>query len=131
MSDQPEQLELTEVTGELLPEQAAFLSAFRKTKLNTRQACEYAGVTRKTVNRWIAEHAAFSAEYDECKEGLIDDVESTFMSHIFNSDGKKRTGSLSAIMFFLKTKGKARGYVETQEITDPNRTTEIKIQWGE
>jgi hypothetical protein len=34
-------------------------------------------------------------------------------------------------MFFLKTKGKARGYVETQEITDPNRTTEIKIQWGE
>jgi hypothetical protein len=131
MSDQPEQLELTEVTGKLLPEQSAFLSAFRKTKLNTRQACEYAGVTRKTVNRWIAEHAAFGAEYDECKEGLIDDVESTFMSHIFNSDGKKRTGSLSAIMFFLKTKGKARGYVETQEITDPNRTTEIKIQWGE
>ena len=44
----------------------------------------------------------------EARESLIDDAESELQKQMFK-------GNITALIFFLKTQGKVRGYVERQE----------------
>jgi len=47
---------------------------------------------------------------EEARESLVDDAESELQRQMFK-------GNITALIFFLKTQGKARGYVERQEFT--------------
>ena len=66
--------------------------------------------SRMTVYRYINKYATVKEAYEEANESNIDFVETKLMEQI----GK---GNITAIIFFLKTKAKHRGYVERQEPT--------------
>lgn len=66
-------------------------------------------VSRKTIYNWINGNAKFMEAFQDQIEALIDFAESKLLSSISN-------GSDTATIFFLKTRGKTRGYVEKSEI---------------
>lgn len=68
-------------------------------------ACERAGVGRSTYYRWRDSDAEFRERADEITETQVDFVESKLLQQI-------NDGDTTAIIFYLKTKGKKRGYNE-------------------
>ncbi len=73
-------------------------------------AAEKAGVDRRTVSRYIKEFPAVAEAVEDAQEKLYDTVESKLFEKI-------EAGDLTAIIFFLKTRCKHRGYIERQECT--------------
>lgn len=72
-------------------------------------ACKQVNVARSTYYKWMEEDKEFKREVDDIANIAIDFAESQLHKQI-------RDGNTSATIFYLKTKGKARGYVERQEI---------------
>ena len=67
-------------------------------------------MSRQTLYKYINDHPTVQAALDESRETMIDNVESKLYS-------KALAGDTTSMIFFLKTQGKARGYVERQEVT--------------
>lgn len=84
---------------------ASFLSALKASKGIIQTACDACGITRAMFYRWRDGDSDFKAKYDDVNEGQIDKVESKLLSKIDDGD-------TTAIIFYLKTKGKSRGYSE-------------------
>jgi AcrR family transcriptional regulator len=87
------------------------------------------GVNRGSIYNWCAKDARFQKALDEANETFIDLAEDQLQRLIrgtpkleINEAGNKVFAgweippSESAIMFYLRTKGKKRGYTERQEI---------------
>lgn len=72
-------------------------------------ACGKAGVSRQTFYNWKKEDEEFAKEVDDVDEEIIDVVESKLLSQINDNN-------LTAIIFYLKTKGRKRGYVEQTDV---------------
>ena len=72
-------------------------------------ACKKAGVSRFTYYDYYKKDEKFRTEVDSIKEVTLDFVESMLLENI-----KKK--EQASIIFYLKTKGKSRGYTEKQEI---------------
>lgn len=75
---------------------------------NVSATCEALGIARKTFYEWKAKKKKLADALEEVDESLIDFAENKLMQHIQNDD-------LQATMFFLRTKGRKRGYVEKTE----------------
>ena len=73
-------------------------------------ACKKADIPRSTFYKWINEDEAFAIAVNDIENIALDFAESQLHSQIGN-------GNTSATIFYLKTKGKKRGYIERQEIT--------------
>ena len=73
------------------------------------QACKMVGVSRVTYYDYYKNDPEFKKEIDEIQNVALDFAESQLHKQI-------RDGSTSATIFYLKTKGKNRGYIERQEI---------------
>ena len=69
---------------------------------------------------WIDDDKDFENEVRDVNEELLDFAESQLMHHI-------NKGNLTAIIFYLKTKGQSRGYIEKQYIQQRQMTAPIKI----
>lgn len=69
------------------------------------QACRATGVPRGTHDDWLRHDAEYRARVEECYEVQTDFVESQFFKAI-------KEGSVPAMIHYLKTKGKRRGYQE-------------------
>lgn len=91
---------------------ADFLIAYENSLGVLKTACEMSGMCRKTIWEWRKKYPEFDAACHECEETALDFVESKMFKKIDRGD----KGSESLIIFYLKTKGKHRGYVEKQEI---------------
>lgn len=78
-------------------------------------ACEMAGVCRMTYNRWIKADEDFAAKIKDMADFQCDFVESKLLKKI-------EEGDTTAIIFYLKTKGKKRGYT-----TNPEKDSAIKL----
>ena len=76
---------------------------------NVSLTCEELGISRQTFYRWKNESEEFRKAVKDVDEGLIDFVESKLMMNI-------KEGKETSMIFFLKTKGKHRGYVEKTEV---------------
>lgn len=72
-------------------------------------ACKRVGIARNTHYRWLQEDEEYRKECEDIEEMCIDFAESQLHLQI-------KEGNTSATIFFLKTKGKKRGYVERQEL---------------
>jgi len=99
------------------------LEALEEHKGIVSSACASIGLARSTYYDWLKSDEVFKAAVDEIQEVAIDFVESKLMQKIngvFTSgkDGEvyDNPPSDTAIIFYLKTKGKKRGYIEKSEL---------------
>lgn len=68
-------------------------------------ACDRSGISRNTFYEWIKQDLEFKKAVDIIQEEQIDFVESRLLDNINEGDTQAST-------FYLKTKGKGRGYTE-------------------
>lgn len=85
------------------------IDAIRRAEGNLTAAAEALGVSRSTIYRYVTDRATVKEALDETRESLIDTAENQLAKKI-------KSGDMTAIIFFLKTQGKSRGYVERQEM---------------
>lgn len=95
---------------------AEFLEAYAKLLCNVTKTCKAVGIDRGTYYKWIANDKKFKSDVDDLENVRLD-----FAEDMLNI--KMQQGDSTAIIFFLKTKGKHRGYVE-KVIQDVNVRTE-------
>jgi hypothetical protein len=72
-------------------------------------ACKAADVPRSTYYKWLNEDEEFAKQVQDIENIALDFGESQLHQQIGD-------GNTSATIFFLKTKGKRRGYVEKSEL---------------
>ena len=87
----------------------AMILALEKTLGIVSSACEIAGIARTTHYEWCIEDPEYKKEVDSVKDRTLDFAESKLLESIKN-------GSDTATIFYLKTQGKKRGYIEKQEL---------------
>jgi len=88
----------------------AMLEALEKSLGVVTGACKEVGIGRATHYLWMDKDPEYRKEVDDISNVALDYAESKLHSQI-----KKENPT--AIIFYLKTKGKKRGYVERQEIS--------------
>ena len=96
-----------------------FLTILAKNAGNVSAACKAFNITRQTYYNW-AKDEGFKAIVDEIQESLIDNAESK-LQKLINED------SPVAILFYLKTRAKSRGYIERQETDITSKGEKISI----
>ena len=87
-----------------------FLENFKLSLGNISISCEASGISRQTYYNWIKQDTDFANECKDIEERNLDLAEMKLLNAI-------REGKTAELLFYLKTKGKKRGYVERQEIT--------------
>lgn len=88
--------------------QELFLKHLKEGQGIISYACDVIGISRACYYKWIESDPKFKERADEINERVVDVVESKLLNAINDDD-------LTAIIFYLKTKGKKRGYVERVE----------------
>lgn len=81
---------------------------YKKKGCNITAACAALNITRQTFYTRKAKSKKLQELVEEADESLLDFAESKLVEHINNGD-------ITSLIFFLKTKGKKRGYVERTE----------------
>jgi len=76
---------------------------------NVKLTCKKANISRAVFYQKMDSNCVFRNGVEDVREGLIDFVESQLYLNI-------KKGKEISTIFFLKTKGKKRGYVESQEV---------------
>ena len=79
--------------------------------------------SRKTVYEYLKRYPALDEVLSEARESALDFAESKLMAAI-------EDGNLTAIIFFLKTRGKSRGYSERTE-DQPERDFKFTLNIGD
>lgn len=86
------------------------LEALVKSRGIVSSACDAAQIPRSTFYLWCKDDPAFKLAVNDVQEVAIDFVEGQLFKLIESSD-------TAATIFFMKTRAKARGYVERTEFT--------------
>lgn len=87
----------------------ALIEALEKSLGVVTTACKIVGVDRGTFYNYLKDDEDFAKKVQEIENVTLDFVESQLHKQI-------KENSTAATIFFLKTKGKKRGYIERQEI---------------
>ena len=85
-------------------------------------ACKQAQIGRTTHYRWMQEDPVYKEEVLDLKNVAIDFAESKLHAQIAD-------GNVTATIFYLKTQGKGRGYIETQDITTAGKALTEPTWW--
>lgn len=86
-----------------------FLAALFNSDGNISKACGMTNISRTTIYDWINKDDTFQEKVNSVGEELLDMVEDQLLKQI-------REGNLTATIFYLKTKGQSRGYIEKQYV---------------
>ena len=86
-----------------------FIAALLNTDGNISKACGQTNISRTTIYDWIKKDDSFQEKVINVSEELLDMAEDQLLKQI-------RDGNLTATIFYLKTKGQARGYIEKQYV---------------
>lgn len=97
-----------------------FAEVLRLNANNIAQTCRKLKISRNTYTKLYETDKAFKEEIDEVMEGVIDHVESKLHEQI-------NEGNVPAIIFFLKSKAKHRGYVDRELDTGSGVTQNFRI----
>lgn len=87
----------------------AMIEALEKSLGIVTSACKMVGIVRSTHYKWYSEDQEYKDQVDSLKDLVLDFVESQLHKQISG-------GNPTSTIFYLKTKGKERGYVEKKEI---------------
>lgn len=88
----------------------AFVKAFAQSRGIIAPACKAVSINRTTYYDWMERDPAFAESVEAIRQEQIDTVESALLNKI-------EGGDTTAVIFYLKTKGKERGYSERTELT--------------
>ena len=94
----------------------AMIEALEQSLGVVTSACKSVGIGRTTHYLWMENDPEYKKAVDDISNVALDYAESKLHSQI-----KKENPT--AIIFYLKTKGKKRGYVERQEISHEGMKT--------
>jgi len=97
-----------------LKKETLFIENYEKSACNISVTCKKIGISRETFYRWRKTNPKFDSACLEIEEGLIDMAETMLLKGI-------KEGKTTEIIFYLKTKGKSRGYIEGYEIKHQNK----------
>jgi hypothetical protein len=92
-----------------IQKKAAMLEALKHSLGIVTPALQMANVGRATHYRWLKEDPGYKAEVLAVNEMCFDFVETKLLENV-------KSGNVVAQIFYAKTKMKARGFVERQEI---------------
>ncbi len=98
----------------------SILEALEKSLGVVTMACKSADVPRSTYYKWLKEDEEFYKAVKDIENIALDFGESQLHKQIGD-------GNTSATIFFLKTKGKKRGYIERSELDLTSGDEPIKI----
>lgn len=82
---------------------------YQKKGCNVSATCTALKINRSTFYRYKKDRPQLGALLEEAEEAIIDNAETKLLSKI-------NDGDTTALIFFLKTKAKDRGYTERKEI---------------
>lgn len=99
----------------------AMIDALIKSLGVVTTAAKIAGIDRSTHYDWLKTDDDYKAQVDSIEDIAIDFAESKLHSQI-------EKGDTTATIFFLKTKGKKRGYIEKQEYGLTNKNGDDVVQ---
>lgn len=98
----------------------AMLEALEKSLGVVTTACRSVGIGRTTHYMWMENDPEYKAAVDDLENVALDYAETKLHNQITKENP-------TAIIFYLKTKGRKRGYVERQEIAHEGlRTFEVE-----
>jgi hypothetical protein len=100
----------------------AMIEALEKALGVVTTACKSVGISRSTHYLWMENDSEYQKLVIDLQDVALDFAESRLFKSI-------EGGSDTATIFYLKTKGKRRGYVERQEVTgaDGKKLFEVTI----
>jgi len=81
-------------------------------------ACDSIGITRQTYYYWLKTDEEFRKEVEDLENVTLDFAESQLFKQI-------KEGSTAATIFYLKTKGRKRGYIEKTELDVTNKNPDF------
>src|SRR5690606_19549298 len=96
----------------------AAIEALKANMGNVSSACEAIGISRKTFYQWKKEDEEFAVLAEDLDDVVLDIVESSLLEQI-------KGGNVTATIFYLKTKGKQRGYSEKADIENTTQVNNI------
>jgi predicted DNA-binding transcriptional regulator AlpA len=88
----------------------AIIEALEQSLGIVTSACKKVGVGRTTFYGWLNDDEEFAKQVKDIENIALDFAESQLHQQI-------KLGNPTSTIFYLKTKGKNRGYVERQEIS--------------
>lgn len=101
---------------------AAFLKAFETNACQAYITCRKTNTRRSTYYQWLRNDKNFAEAIDLARECTIDNAESKLQNQINKEN-------MTAIIFFLKAKGGARGWnFENQPEIDPTELSNYNIE---
>ena len=116
----------------------AMIQALTTSLGNVTEAAEKIGIRRETHYAWLKDDPEYSAAVASLKNVALDFAESQLKKlmegaerQALTHDGEivtiKDAPNTSAIIFYLKTQGKQRGYIERQELSTEIKSINITI----
>mgnify|MGYP001178755657 FL=1 len=100
----------------------AIIVALEKSLGVVTSACKQVGIGRTTFYNYFNDDKNFRDQVNDISEIAIDFAESQLHKQI-------QDGNTSATIFYLKTKGKKRGYIERSEIQHDGIVKSTIIEW--
>lgn len=126
--------------GQMDNSKREILNALEEKKGIVSAACKSIGLARSTYYLWLGSDTEFKAAVDEIQDVALDYVEGKLFEKIEGVQVRKgvddngddivydQPPSDTAIIFYLKTKGKKRGYIER---TEHELTGALAVTWNE
>ena len=116
----------------------AMIQALTSSLGNVTEAAEKIGIRRETHYAWLKDDAEYSAAVASLKNVALDFAESQLKKLMEGAERQaltqngeivtiKDAPNTSAIIFYLKTQGKQRGYIERQELSTEIKSINITI----
>jgi len=103
------------------PKKRQLVKALEKSLGIVSTACQSIGISRTTYYKYYNEDEDFRQSVDSISNIALDCAESQLFELI-------KEKNVTAIIFFLKTKGKRRGYIERQEVeSNTNNITGVRL----
>jgi hypothetical protein len=97
----------------------AMIEALEKSLGVVTTAAKTVGIDRSTHYEWLKTDEEYKASVESIADIALDFAESQLHKQISN-------GEVSSTIFYLKTKGKGRGYVERQEMDLTSKGEQIQ-----
>lgn len=97
----------------------AMIEALEKSLGIVTTACKSVGISRQTHYEWMRLDEEYKASVEGIADIALDFAESQLHKQIQN-------GEVSSTIFYLKTKGKVRGYVERSEMDVTSKGEQIQ-----